>query len=522
MDVNLSKPISPDYFWRDDLAAALNQLDGDFSLTAWDPHRRRIIGARDCHGTRPLYYWLNAQFLMVSNSMQAFLKQPGLPKDLDERWLASEMLMTQRDPQSTCLKAVKRLPPGHFFTLQNGQFQVSQYWRLKPGRSNHSWDDTVPRLRQLLQQSVLQRSPSDQTIGVTLSGGLDSSLLCGIAASNHLKVEAASSVLPPDWNGREGDETHYIEQLLKLYPKIHWSPVSNSNMFDQLTERFWRRGAPPDAFDYRWQALLQQLSSQGASHILSGFAGDCALSWDGRDSLDRLYQAAQFSRVAALAVNRYRQGSISPWRLLRWLLSPLRRLITPARQGRSPIASAEFRQHVDQHFPPLQIDQRLPQNLTRLASDGFLSMERTYSDAQADGLTVDFPLWNRPLVEFLIDVHPEQFLWDGHHRSLARRAGQDWLPPGVQWRSGKGPFVPNFHANLIDQIPWLLAQVREIEQTSSSNALWRRYLNLQPFHDSISRVRRCSGWKDWDGIPQTNIATTFILLKFLQWFEELV
>ena len=81
--------------------------------------------------------------------------------------------------------------------------------------------------------------------------------------------------------------------------------------------------------------------------------------------------------------------------------------------------------------------------------------------------------------------------------------------------------MPNCHANLIEQIPGLQAQVQQIEHDSSPNALWRRYLNLQPFHDCIPNVRRCTGWKDWDGIPQTHIATTFILLKFLQWFEEL-
>lgn len=130
-------------------------LDAEFALVLYDVKADAYVAARDPIGIRPLYYGVTEEGTYVFASE---------PKNL--------LTFTER---------IFPFPPGHYF--KEGEFvkyrdmsEVSEY-------HGDDMEKVSEKIRALLIEGVRKRLDSDAPVGFLLSGGLDSSLVCGIAAS---------------------------------------------------------------------------------------------------------------------------------------------------------------------------------------------------------------------------------------------------------------------------------------------------------------------------------------------------
>jgi asparagine synthase (glutamine-hydrolysing) len=84
---------------------------------------------------------------------------------------------------ATMTPPVRQLPPGHFLTAKpGGPVDVFRYWRpvLRPARSPSP--ESPERILAALRDSVTAHLRSDVPVGAFLSGGVDSSAICALAA----------------------------------------------------------------------------------------------------------------------------------------------------------------------------------------------------------------------------------------------------------------------------------------------------------------------------------------------------
>lgn len=129
-------------------------LDAEFALIIYDASRNAFIAARDPLGIRPLYYG----------------ELPG----------GGTVFASEAKNLVGLCPEIMPFPPGCWW--ENGEFhrfaaltEVSEYCRDD--------EETACRhIRELLIQAVDKRLDSDAPLGFLLSGGLDSSLVCSIAA----------------------------------------------------------------------------------------------------------------------------------------------------------------------------------------------------------------------------------------------------------------------------------------------------------------------------------------------------
>ena len=129
-------------------------LDAEFALILYDAQRGSFVAARDPIGIRPLYYG------RLSDGSMAFASEP-------------------KNLMGLCDKILP-FPPGCYWA--DGEFvryadpaHVDQFVMED--------EETVCReLRRLLIAGVEKRLDADAPVGFLLSGGLDSSLVCAIAA----------------------------------------------------------------------------------------------------------------------------------------------------------------------------------------------------------------------------------------------------------------------------------------------------------------------------------------------------
>jgi len=132
-------------------------LDAEFAMVIYDARSHEFIAARDPIGIRPLYYGYDSKGSVIFASE---------PKNL----------------VGVCTR-IMPFPPGHYY--KDGKFVCFKDC-AEDIHSYHSGDVDVicSHIHDLLIGGVRTRLDSDAPLGFLLSGGLDSSLVCGIAAKS--------------------------------------------------------------------------------------------------------------------------------------------------------------------------------------------------------------------------------------------------------------------------------------------------------------------------------------------------
>ncbi len=131
-------------------------LDAEFALVLYDHQEDMVIAARDPIGIRPLYYGL------LKDDAMAFASEPKNLIGLCEKILP--------------------FPPGHYWTEKHGFVRYDDPSEVVQFTMK-SEEDICRKLNRLLREGIEKRLDADVPVGFLLSGGLDSSLVCAVAAS---------------------------------------------------------------------------------------------------------------------------------------------------------------------------------------------------------------------------------------------------------------------------------------------------------------------------------------------------
>ena len=130
------------------------RLDAEFALIIYDGAAKQLIAARDPIGIRPLYYGY------AGDGSIAFASEA---KNL--MGLCGEILP---------------FPPGHYY--KDGRFVCYRDMSRVETVCTDDMDTVCRNIREKLVDAVKKRLDADAPVGFLLSGGLDSSLVCAIAA----------------------------------------------------------------------------------------------------------------------------------------------------------------------------------------------------------------------------------------------------------------------------------------------------------------------------------------------------
>lgn len=163
----------------------LDRFVGMFAILIWDQQEKRLFAARDRFGVKPLYYHRDGNGgLTVASEIKA-LHAAGVAAEPDAvTWAAYLAHGLYEHSERTFWSDIVSLPPGHCFRWSEQKMQIRKWYdladRVGPDFDSRSEDDVAEEYFELLKQSVQFRFRSDVTVGVNLSGGLDSSLLLGL------------------------------------------------------------------------------------------------------------------------------------------------------------------------------------------------------------------------------------------------------------------------------------------------------------------------------------------------------
>ena len=130
-------------------------LDAEFACVIYDRKKNDFVAARDPIGIRPLYYGYDDEGYILFASE---------PKNLT----------------GVC-KSIKPFPPGHYY--EDGCFICYRDMTEVKELRTDDLQIITENIHDKLIRGIKKRLSADAPVGFLLSGGLDSSLVCGVAAS---------------------------------------------------------------------------------------------------------------------------------------------------------------------------------------------------------------------------------------------------------------------------------------------------------------------------------------------------
>ncbi|BAO43525.1 asparagine synthase (glutamine-hydrolyzing) [Thiolapillus brandeum] len=182
------------------IESTLKCLNGMFAIAVWDRQERRLLLARDRMGEKPLYVgWLN-NCMVFASELKPLLSHYSF--ELEPQSVGRFLSFGYIPAPWSILKGVFKLPPGCFqwYSIDDAMQKrdingfvadVKRYWSLEEtalaGRRQPftgSMNDALDQLDGLLGDAVEKRMLSDVSLGVCLSGGIDSSLVAALMRSH--------------------------------------------------------------------------------------------------------------------------------------------------------------------------------------------------------------------------------------------------------------------------------------------------------------------------------------------------
>ena len=174
----------------------MKYLNGEFAFLLYDKKEKCIIAGRDRFGVKPLYYAYKDGEIYFSSEIKGLIAA-GIESRLDNESFLISCAMQYTLPNKTLFKNINQLEPGilKIVSLENKLIEnTRRYWDIDFTEGNYAEQD----LLNILVDSIKTRLVSDVPVCCALSGGLDSSIVYGVANScekiNAVCVEFENSI----------------------------------------------------------------------------------------------------------------------------------------------------------------------------------------------------------------------------------------------------------------------------------------------------------------------------------------
>ena len=251
----------------------LAQLRGMFAFALWDESEQTLFCARDRFGIKPLYYAQVDGMLVLASEAKALL--PFLPSiETDPEGLQDYLTFQFVLHGKTLFRGVEELLPGHYLVVRDGQVTVRRYWEVQYEPDfDHTERYFSDRLDELVQDSVRLHLRADVPVGSYVSGGLDSSIVAGLASQQ-------TGYPFQGFTGRfdvgpEFDESRYARDLAVASDfDLHEVTITPEDVRTILPDLIYHLDFPVAGPGSIPQYMVSKLAAQHVKVVLGGQGGD--------------------------------------------------------------------------------------------------------------------------------------------------------------------------------------------------------------------------------------------------------
>ena len=439
-------------------------MHGNFAFAVLEPIKKKAFLALDRVGAERLCYARHGGQLVFGSSAQSVAAHPAIGRDIDPQAIYDYLYFHTIPSPRSLYQGVRKLLPGQYATLSNGQLDTGFYWQADYTPVDAGFDSQRRNFRSTLDQAV--RDADAPATAAFLSGGTDSSTVVGaLTAARGAPVDTFS--IGFDAEGfdemeyarcaaeRFGSNSH--EYYLKPADIVTAIPI----IAHEYDEPFGNASAVPTYF------CARTAREAGFERMLAGDGGDEIFGGNARYAKQSLFEA--YARLPAAL----RRGLIEPLAHLpglsdRFPLAKLKSYVSQARIG-LPLRLESYnflhRTPLDQIFAedflhaidPSTTDAALTDVYERTASDHYinrmmhLDLKFTLADndlrkvgtmTEAAGIEAHYPLLDDRMVALANHLPVDYKVRGQKLRWFFKEALDDLLPEKIINKSKHGFGLP--------------------------------------------------------------------------------
>jgi asparagine synthase (glutamine-hydrolysing) len=434
----------------------VQHLEGEFAFCIWNNLTQQCFIATDHIGFRSLYYYDAPDIFIFCSEQKGILAIKPTPGQFNEVSLM-EYYFRQSDPAETYNADVFALCGGNTLVLKEDRVTIKKYWNPAGGKysfkKNEEWTDC---LKELVFDAVSNRMVTDKPIGITLSGGLDSSSLACILSEQLLRMNkplyAFSSVLSENHNTDEQDERKYIDIIGKHCPNIIQTYVTAAEYgpFDNIISAFEKDETFPNVFYYMDYAILEAARNKQIGMLFTGYGGDHWVSWKGNPVISNMIHKGQLKDAWKLIRSFSKTEGKGILKIIKREYANHTSLLNAFKIKKKEIAEGTWLQDgfFRKHRQGLDLNnvKDVTAHMCSKLRNGRVGIFPAMLEKRNEryGMQSAVPLLDKRVLEFMIDVPHQLFVQGGYKRSLLRHMMKGIVPPEVLWRHDKGMYSPDY------------------------------------------------------------------------------
>jgi asparagine synthase (glutamine-hydrolysing) len=248
----------------------VERLRGMFAFAIWDHPRRRLTLVRDRLGVKPLVYAVRDGEIAFASTVGA-LRSAGFGGEIDPEAMLEYLEFGFVTDRRAIFQGLQKLPAASILEWSEGKIRQRQYW--KPPEidetSRITFEEAVEETERLLVESVRLRLISDVPVGVLLSGGIDSTLVCWAMRQANANIKAFT-VRAADDPSDESVAAADTARMLGVPHEIVDMPAHDFDL-DEFTDAFSEPFSCSSAQAMLW---VSRLVKPAATVLLTGDGGD--------------------------------------------------------------------------------------------------------------------------------------------------------------------------------------------------------------------------------------------------------
>lgn len=414
----------------------LEKLNGMFAFGIYDKRKEELFLARDRFGIKPLYYINPSNRFAFASEIRALRTLLRNPK-IDPKGVQQFFNFRFTVGETTLIKGVKKLLPAQYLIYDLKKKQLSakkQYYALRSGEFDGTFDDAQKRIRQLVQKSVERRMVSDVPVACLLSGGIDSSIITTLAKKHSNRLNTFSigfdttNELPFARQVAQSLETNHHEFMLKKDEVLG----QVQGMIAHMDEPIGDPGFLP-------VFVLSEKVKQKNSVVLSGDGGDEVFC--GYDRYKMFQYGLTLRRFLPFDLNNDVLKRIKSMRGKKpaHAFFEAIRLFDEDELGKLGIDPIDPEEYWEEFAQDPTTNAQLFDLHTLLPNDFFMKADKMSS---AFGLEQRVPFMDHELVEFAFSLPREWKLKGWNEKYILKKAFEHMLPKEITARRKHGFDVP--------------------------------------------------------------------------------
>ncbi len=470
----------------------LRRLNGMWAFLIHDARNGTIFGSRDRFGVKPLYRCRTRDAVLLASEIKA-IRASGLYRG-GPNWEAVSRSLRRRldlveDTGETFYAGIEQVPAGSAFELRpSGEFAEWRFWSLNE-LPQTTVTDPPAQFRELFEDAVRLRMRSDVPVGVSLSGGLDSTSIISVmanarAAARSIPLDAslqAFSFMSAEFD--EDPEAPYISQTVEQTgAELRHVDVDARRLWDNLERFTWFQDEPVHSLaamvSFEVYALAAAngvkvvLSGSGSDEVIAGYPNYFAdywrtllqavrlrRLWQEIDSFAHVHQGAR-AALLRRTVRHFCGVHLRRTKPYRALGSHRRRAALRANPWFTPEV------HVTDFEQAAGMDSSLDASLRRSVERSPLPLYLRIEDrnSMAHSVEARLPFLDYRLVSLVFQLPPDWKLRGPWTKYVLREAMRGCIPDAVRTRAVKMGFaIPAAHwfrTALYEPMQDLLASAR--------------------------------------------------------------